>query len=263
MLRIKKFFCWLWGSVIMVLFLTLLGTHVYYKYFQAPELSYMIRNYIVFSGVNTNKAHVALFVNNEPVEKLYMTTIKIENTGGTVLERNDFSAEIDPLRITGENIKSVFIDANNSKFSSDTQIVEKNEEFLVNFNWLNPGDIITINTLRDNIKSNLTLKGRFAKIEAAKEVSFKDLKKKQALTQSLFLLVLVPVIATLITTLFFIVRNKIYYGVFWLSFKQFAACVYVSVYYKKDKKKRKRVLKEVTSTKDDKKLQKILDKYCG
>ena len=263
MLRIKKFFCWLWGSVIMVLFLTLFGTHVYYKYFQAPELSYMIRNYIVFSGVNTNKAHVALFVNNEPVEKLYMTTIKIENTGGTVLERNDFSAEIDPLRITGENIKSVFIDANNSKFSSDTQIVEKNEEFLVNFNWLNPGDIITINILRDKANSKLSIKGSFAKIGTIKEIFFKDLVRRQALIRTLFALPIILCITLLITVLYFIVRNKIYYGVFWLSFKQFAACVYVSVYYKKDKKKRKRVLKEVTSTKDDKKLQKILDKYCG
>ena len=263
MLRIKKFFCWLWGSVIMVLFLTLLGTHVYYKYFQAPELSYMIRNYIVFSGVNTNKAHVALFVNNEPVEKLYMTTIKIENTGGTVLERNDFSAEIDPLRITGENIKSVFIDANNSKFSSDTQIVEKNEEFLVNFNWLNPGDIITINILRDKANSKLSIKGSFAKIGTIKEIFFKDLVRRQALIRTLSALPIILCITLLITVLYFIVRNKIYYGVFWLSFKQFAACVYVSVYYKKDKKKRKRVLKEVTSTKDDKKLQKILDKYCG
>lgn len=263
MLYMKKFLGWLWSYVIIALLIALLAAHGYYKYFQAPELSYMVRNYVVFSGVNTDKDHVTLFVNNEPVERLYMTTIKVENTGGTVLERKNFSAETNPLRITGKNIKSIFIDVNNSKFSSDTQIVEKNGEFLVNFNWLNPGDIITINVLRDNINSTISLKGSFAKIGAVKEVSFKDLKKKQSLIQALFLFVLIPVIATLIATLFFIVHNKIYYGVFWLSFKQYAACVYVSVYYKKDKKKRKRVLKEVTSTKDDKKLQKILDKYCG
>lgn len=262
MLYVRKFLNWFFFAVVVGLSLSLLGAHIYYRHFQAPELSFIRRTYAIFSGVNTHNAHIALFINEKQVKNLYMTTIKIENTGGVVLERENFSAEMNPLRIIGENIESVFIDENNSNFNSTTQIVKKDGEFLINFNWLNPGDYITINVFHENKNSKINLIGSFEKIGTLKEIFIKDLILKRNLPRAIIITILVMVGTLLIVGSVFVISNKLSYGAFLLSFKQRIVCAYVSVLYKDNKKKRVKLLQKVICTKDDEKLQKIMNE-CG
>ena len=120
----KEILKWAFQAVIWVILTGLVTNKIYHVLFQAPELSYVTRTYSLFPGIKSNDAIVKLFVNDEQVETLYMTTIRLENSGGIALERNDFAAERDPLRITGQNIKSVFIDDTNSRYNSETNVNE-------------------------------------------------------------------------------------------------------------------------------------------
>ncbi len=259
MLYVRNFLRWCFLTVVVGLSLSLLGAHIYYKHFQAPELSFIRRTYAIFSDVNTHNAHIALFINEKQVKNLYMTTIKIENTGGVVLERGNFSAEMNPLRIIGENIESVFIDENNSNFNSTTQIVKKDGEFLINFNWLNPGDYITINVFHENKNSKINLIGSFEKIGTLKEIFIKDLIVKRNLPRAIIITIIVMVGTLLIVGSVFVISNKLSYGAFLLSFKQQIACAYATVLYENDKKKRTKILKKIINTKEDKKLQQIVN----
>lgn len=266
MIYVKKFLKWLFLNGIVGIAIGILGNRFYYNSFQAPELSYIIRTYSVFPGVKSEDASVKLLVNDAPVEKLYMTTLKIENSGGIALERNDFAAEREPLRITGQNIKSVFIDETNSRYSAETQIKERDSEFLLNFKWLNPGDYITVNVLHDKPCSNIRLQGGFANMDKAKGVSFEQYVRKKTMFHTVRLTLFVMLASVLLGFVLFILPNKLTYGVFWISFDQYVACIYVKNcerYKRSDRKGRKQIIGEIVNTKDRKTLNKLIDKYCN
>ena len=64
----------------------------------------------------------------------------------------------------------------------------------------------------------------------------------------------------------FILSNKLTYGVFWISFDQYIAYIYVKsceIYKKSDRKGRKQIIGEIVNTKDRKTLNKLIDKYCN
>ncbi len=266
MIYVRKFFKWLFFTGIAGIVIGILGNSFYYNSFQAPELSYIIGTFSVFPGIKSNEASVKLLVNDAPVEKLYMTTLKIENSGGIALERNDFGAERDPLRITGQNIKSVFIDETNSRYSSETQVKERDSEFLLNFKWLNPGDYITVNVLHDKPCSNIRLQGRFANMGKAKGMSFEQYVRKKAMFHTIPLTLFVMLTSAVLCFILFILSNKLTYGVFWISFDQYIAYIYVKsceIYKKSDRKGRKQIIGEIVNTKDRKTLNKLIDKYCN
>lgn len=262
----KEILKWAFRAVIWVILTGIVTNKIYHVLFQAPELSYVTRTYSLFPGIKSNDAIVKLFVNDEQVETLYMTTIRLENSGGIALERNDFAAERDPLRITGQNIKSVFIDDTNSRYNSETNVNERGAEFLLNFKWLNPGDYITVNVLHDKPCSNIRLQGSFANVGKAKGVSFEQYVRKKAMFHTMLLTLFVMLTSAVLCFILFILSNKLTYGVFWISFDQYIAYIYVKsceIYKKSDRKGRKQIIGEIVNTKDRKTLNKLIDKYCN
>lgn len=259
----KKILKWTFRAVLGVVLIGLMTNKIYYDLFQAPELSYITRTYSVFSGIKSNDSTVKLFVNDEQVEKLYMTTIRLENSGGVALERNDFSAERDPLRITGQNIKSVVIDEANSRYNSETFIVEKNSEFLINFKWLNPGDYLSISILHNQLNSNIMIQGGFANVSDTKMIPFEQHIRRILLFRAIFLTLLVLFITITFFLVPYVLFIKLKYGVFWISYTQFSVYAYIISCKSYNKADRKRILREVAHTKGNDDLGKLMDKYCN
>ncbi len=257
----KKVLYWIFSVVIVGILVSLIGNRFYYNVFQAPELSYTTRTYSIFSGVKTQKDKITLTLNDKPLSKLYMTTIRLENTGGTTLTRYDFSAEKDPLRIHGDDIKSIFIDTSNSNFNSETQLLEKDGDFYIQFKWLNPDDYITINVLHDNLKSEIKLYGSFEQIKSLNQISFNAITNRKIFINAILIATIITVCISSIMLLIMIILNKILYGIYWFSLEELSIYAFIISSNMYTKKEKKRIFKEIVAAKTKEGRKKILDYY--
>lgn len=157
----KKIAVWFFSVIICGIFVGLMGNRVYYKYFQQSSLAYHQDTFRLASKDSHLKNKLKITLNDKSVNEVYITTMSIINNSNAILERLDPRAESDPLRIEGAHIETVFIDKMNTTANSKVTLTRRKKSTLVNFKWMNPGDVIVIKVVHLKQNDNIRLTGSF------------------------------------------------------------------------------------------------------
>ena len=245
---LNKFIKW----ILITLGIGLLTNKVYYNYFEAPELSYKQYTSPVLNNTSRINANIKLLVNGETVNSLYITTFQIQNSGGTALQRNNFEAEINPLKISGSSIKDVFVDEFNTNNNSKVLIKQVGDDYYVQFEWMNPGNIIYISVLHERLSENIKLSGGFKDVDNVVRQSNKLEKIKIVEKVSLIAILI------LITVLFVLTI----WGNYCMSTEKRCALTLIKYKTNLSHTKLKEIEKEIHSVKDMKSIDDIVNKYC-
>ena len=157
----KKVSIWFFSVIICGIFVGLMGNRVYYKYFQQSSLAYRQDTFRLASKDNYLKNKLKITLNDKSVNEVYITTLSIINNGNAILSRDDPRAESDPLRIEGHNIETVFIDKINTTANSKVSLMRRKKATLVNFKWMNPGDVIVLKVVHLKSGDDIHITGSF------------------------------------------------------------------------------------------------------
>ncbi len=157
----KKIAVWFFSVIICGIFVGLMGNKVYYEYFERSSLVYRQDTFRLASKDSNLKNKLKITLNDKSVNEVYITTLSIINNGNAILGRDDPRAESDPVRIEGKNIESVFIDKMNTTANSKVSLTRRKRSTLVNFKWLNPGDVIVVKVVHLKPTDNIQIKGSF------------------------------------------------------------------------------------------------------
>lgn len=166
----KKVCVWFFSVIICGVFVGLVGNDVYYRYFQQSSLAYHQDTFRLAAQDKHLKNKLKITLNDKNVEEVYITTLSIINDGNAILERLDPRAESDPLRVEGAHIETVFIDKINTTANSKVTLTRRKKATLVNFKWLNPGDVIVLKVVHLKRNDNIRIKGSFKGISKISQI---------------------------------------------------------------------------------------------
>lgn len=158
---VKKVSVWFFSVVICGIFVGFMGNRIYYEYFERSNLAYSKNMFRLASKDTGLKNKLKITLNDKNVDEVYITTLEIINNGNSILSRDDMRAESDPLRIVGRNIETVFIDKMNTTANSKVTLTRRKKATLVNFKWMNPGDVIIIKVVHLKPGDNIRVTGSF------------------------------------------------------------------------------------------------------
>lgn len=152
------------GVCIITIILGLVSTCLWYNFYDKPSLSYNINTYL-FSTPNIDKKNEIQFTfNNNKFKNLYFTMVNIVNDGGIALERDDYSIENNPLKITECPVLYGYIDSSRTTISSKAELLQQNKNMLIRFPYINSGENILIKLIHSEPCPKMDVIGSFKDI---------------------------------------------------------------------------------------------------
>lgn len=147
------------GAFLLAVSAILIG---YYQfYISRPILKYTTETTEISSSSGSDDFKIHINGKNYP--KLYKTSVTLVNSGEDALSGSDVSAiGHDPIRIPiPPRVKIIHYGIDNSQTSSDVsaKLIRTDNAIVIEFNYLNPDNQITINMYSEDSYSNFSIVG--------------------------------------------------------------------------------------------------------
>lgn len=133
----------------------------YTIYYNSPRLRYtsMTQLYVSKNNLDGVSQSINIELGGKKYNDLYITTVEIENIGGTALGGEDISP-VDPIRIVVSKEIIPILPFKNITTSKDVQLklIQKNKDMVLNFNYLNPDSKIVVSFFHENFLNEGSIK---------------------------------------------------------------------------------------------------------
>ncbi|MFV9927887.1 MAG: hypothetical protein AB8U91_05275 [Candidatus Midichloria sp.] len=156
-------FSWVGTSLtIVTFFLALIGGYYFYRKGQPKKsLDTYSDNFLIIDRSKADSPeNIEIFFLGKKVEKLHKTLIYMWNSGNQIVKSEDLKT-IDRLKISTEESAKI-LSVNIVKSTRDVinfSLMKNNEEYEVNFDYLDPTDGVVIEILHTGEPENLTFSG--------------------------------------------------------------------------------------------------------
>ena len=161
-------------------FIIPIGLTIYLYYIDSPYLQYASWTQTFVSKERLGNELSKSFeftLDGKKYDKLYLSTIVIENTGWKAIDGKDVSPlDADPIRIVIPQGIKPFLPFKNELTSKSVHLetILREQEILIKFNYLNPSDRISISFLHeeapeDFLRSNVKVTGSAKNLSPIKE----------------------------------------------------------------------------------------------
>ena len=193
-------------------FIIPIGLTIYLYYIDSPYLQYDSWTQTFVSkerlGNELSKSF-EVTLDGKKYDKLYLSTIVIENTGWKAIDGKDVSPlDADPIRVVIPQGIKPFLPFKNELTSKSVHLetILREQEILIKFNYLNPSDRIAISFLHEDAPDNF-LKNDMKVTGSAKNLG--PIKEKPSYTSQLYTKMgILTVIYLMICFVFMVFRIK-------------------------------------------------------